>query len=67
MGTQHTTKHQHSDGTWTETTTTDYKDGSSKSVTKDITDRTLLNDGKVITVTRTDSDGNSRTEGFKKK
>ncbi len=58
---EHTTKHKHGDGTWTETKTTTYPSGYSKSVTKDITHRTLLNDGTIKSVTRTDRDGNSRT------
>lgn len=58
---EHTTKHKHGDGTWTERKTTTYPGGGSKSVTKDITDRTLLHDGDLISVTRTDRAGNSRT------
>jgi len=64
MAKEHTTKHKHGDGTWTETKKTTYDSGGSKSVTKDITDRTLLNDGKVKSVTRTDKDGNSRTKKY---
>lgn len=65
MTKEHTTKHDHGDGKWTETKTTTYDSGASKSVTKDITDRNLLNDGKVVSVTRTDKDGNSRTTKYK--
>ena len=59
-----TTKHKHGDGTWTETKKTNYSGGRSKSVTKDITKRTLLNDGKVKSVTHTDKKGNSRTTKY---
>lgn len=65
MTKEHTTKHKHSDGTWTETNTTTYDSGASKSVTKDITNRTLLNDGSVISKTETDKNGNSRTTRYK--
>ena len=65
MTKEHTTKHDHGNGTWTETKTTTYDSGASKSVTKDITDRTLLNDGSVISKTETDKDGNSRTTRYK--
>ena len=64
MSKEHTTKHKHSDGTWTETKTTTYDSGGSKSVTKEITDRNLLNDGKVKSVTRTDKNGNSSTKKY---
>ncbi len=64
MTKEHTTKHKHGDGTWTETKTTTYDSGASKSVTKDITDRTLLNDGKVLSRTDTDKSGNSRTKKY---
>jgi hypothetical protein len=64
MTKEHTTKHQHGDGTWTETKTTTDDSGASKSVTKDTTDRTLLNDGTVTSVTRTDRDGNSTTKKY---
>lgn len=64
MTKEHTTKHKHGDGTVTETKTTTYDSGGSKSVTKDITRRTLLNDGKVIRRTDTDKDGNSRTKKY---
>jgi len=64
MSKERTTKHKHGDGTWTETKTTEFDSGGSKSVTKDVTDRTLLHDGDVISVTRTDKDGNSRTENY---
>lgn len=65
MSKTHTTKHDHGNGHHTETTTTEYESGASKSVTKDISDRNLLNDGSVRSVTYTDSDGNSRTERYK--
>ncbi len=61
---EHTTKHKQGDGTWTERKTTNYPSGGSKSVTRDVTDRTLLNPGKVISVTRTDKGGNSRTTKY---
>jgi hypothetical protein len=64
MAKEHTTTHKHGDGTWTETKTTTYESGESKSVTKDITNRTLLNDGKIISVTETDKHGNSRTKNY---
>jgi hypothetical protein len=58
----HTTKHDHGNGTHTETTTTTYPSGASKSVTRDITDRTWFSNDDVIEVTRTDERGNSRTD-----
>ena len=58
------TKHRHGNGTITETKTTNYPTGGSKSVTKDISNRTLLNDGKVKSVTRTDRNGNSTTKKY---
>lgn len=61
----HTTKHRNGDGTWIEKTKTTYPSGASKTVVKDITDRTLLHDGSVVAVTRTDEKGNSRTERYK--
>ncbi|WP_310452256.1 hypothetical protein [Sulfuritalea sp.] len=64
MTKEHTTKHKHGDGTRTETKTTTYDSGGSKSVTKDITNRTLLNDGKVISRTDIDKNGNSRTKKY---
>ncbi len=64
MTKEHITKHEHGDGTWSETKTTTYDSGATKSVTKDITERTLLHDGDVVSVTRTDKDGNSRTERY---
>jgi len=60
----HTTKHKNGDGTWTETKTTTYDSGASKSMTKDITHRNLLNGGKVISKTVTDKSGNSRTTKY---
>lgn len=64
MTKEHSTKHKDGDGSWHETKTTTYDSGATKSVTKDITDRTVLYDGKVESVTRTDKDGNSRTEKY---
>ena len=60
----HTTKHDHGNGTHTETTTTSYPSGASKSVTSDITDRTWFSNDDVVEVTRTDKDGNSQTKKY---
>lgn len=64
MSKEHTTKHKHGNGTWTETKTTTYDGGGKKSVTKDITKRNLLNDGRGIRVTKIDKAGNSRTKNY---
>lgn len=61
LGREHVTKHDHGDGTHSETHTTNYNDGSSKSVTWDTTDRNLLGGDKWESTTRTDSHGNSKT------
>lgn len=65
MTREHTTKHKNGDGTWTEIKTTTFDSGGSKTVVKDITDRNLLYDGKITSVTRTDSDGNSETKRYR--
>ncbi len=64
MEKSHTTKHRDGNGRWHETRTTHYDNGASKSVTKNTTDRTLLYDGKLESITRRDKDGNSYTKKF---
>ncbi|GEM_PF-3904630 len=61
MATTHRSKHK-SGGRWTESTTTKFKDGSSKTVRKDITDRNLLGGDKWKSTTRTNKYGNSTTK-----
>lgn len=62
MATTHTTKFKTEDGDWHETKEKVHDDGSSKSVTRNITDRTWFSDEPVESVTETDKHGNSRTE-----
>ncbi len=59
-----TTKTDHGNGHHTERTTTTYDSGGTKTVEKDTSDRTLLYDGHVTSVTRTDADGNSETKRY---
>ena len=65
MAHTHTTKHDHGDGTHSETKTTTYESGASKTVESDITDRNLLGGDKVVSVTQTDSHGNSTTRNVR--
>ena len=61
MATTNTTKHDQGDGTHTKETTTTYPSGATKTVETDITDTTLVSVDPVVSVTRTDADGNSKT------
>ena len=60
---KHTTSHRGGDGNYRRTTTTSYKDGSSKSVTRR-GPFSLVSNGRVESVTRRDSKGNSRTDRY---
>ena len=59
MSTKHTTTHHVKGGPTYRTTTTSFKDGGSKSVTR--TGGNVFSGGKVTQVTTRDSKGNSRT------
>ncbi len=65
MTKEHVTTHDHGNGRHTESTTTVYDSGATKEVVRDISDRSLVSIDPVISVTRTDSDGNSKTERYK--
>jgi hypothetical protein len=65
MAKVHTTKHDHGDGTHSETKTTTYPKGTTVTVETDTTDRNLLGGDKVISRTTTDPAGNSKTEKYR--
>ncbi len=64
MSTKHTEKYKEN-GRWKEDVTTERSDGSSKTVTTDIQDRTLIGGDRIESITEIDSHGNSTTRNIR--
>ena len=65
MAKTHTTRHNDGNGHVTETKVTTYDSGATKAVTTDISETTLVSVDPVISVTRTDEEGNSHTTRYR--
>jgi hypothetical protein len=61
---EHIVKHDHGDGTHSESRITEYPSGATKEVVVDTTNRNLVSVDPVVSVTNTDSKGNSTTKRY---